>query len=93
MPHSSDLSRDDQLYIDDFESIRDSRFNPDLSTKIIIHGWTHGKDVPWVVEMREGRLWVTLCFHKKKIFQKNQILFVHLKMISFCQRLVDNLRI
>jgi pimeloyl-ACP methyl ester carboxylesterase len=53
MPHSSDLSRDDQLYIDDFESIRDSRFNPDLSTKIIIHGWTHGKDVPWVVEMRE----------------------------------------
>ncbi|KYB28534.1 hypothetical protein TcasGA2_TC032516 [Tribolium castaneum] len=52
--HRSNFSKDDQLFIGDIGSILNSRFNPDLSTKIIIHGWTHGRDVPWVVEMREA---------------------------------------
>ncbi|XP_044270136.1 pancreatic lipase-related protein 2-like isoform X2 [Tribolium madens] len=52
--HRSNFSKDDRLFIGDIGSILNSRFNPDLSTKIIIHGWTHGRDVPWVVEMREA---------------------------------------
>ncbi|RZC40970.1 hypothetical protein BDFB_008360, partial [Asbolus verrucosus] len=47
------IPEDDQLFIDDLGSIRNSRFKPDLSTKLLIHGWTHGKDIPWVIEMRE----------------------------------------
>ncbi|CAH2021052.1 unnamed protein product [Acanthoscelides obtectus] len=31
-----------------------SPFDPEIATVIIIHGWTHGKDVPWIKEMREG---------------------------------------
>lgn len=56
----NDLSYDVQLFPGNITSIKKSRFDPDLPTKIIIHGWTHGKDVPWLREMREG--WYTISF-------------------------------
>ncbi|KAG5898188.1 hypothetical protein JTB14_013230 [Gonioctena quinquepunctata] len=49
----SDFLRDDRISIGNESSLALSRFNPGVPTKIIIHGWTHGKDVPWVVELRE----------------------------------------
>ncbi|KAJ8941379.1 hypothetical protein NQ318_003632 [Aromia moschata] len=39
---------------DDITFFLYERFNSELPTKIIVHGWTHGKDVPWIIEMREG---------------------------------------
>lgn len=51
---SDDLSNPDQIFVDNPFSISNSRFDPDLETKVIIHGWSHSRNVPWVVEMREG---------------------------------------
>ncbi|XP_048525364.1 pancreatic lipase-related protein 2 isoform X2 [Dendroctonus ponderosae] len=49
-----DLSNPDQIFVDNPSSISDSRFDPDLETKVIIHGWSHNRNVPWLVEMREA---------------------------------------
>nr|XP_023025845.1 pancreatic lipase-related protein 2-like [Leptinotarsa decemlineata] len=51
--HRNDLSINDQIFIGNESSIALSRFDTELPTKIIVHGWTHGKDIPWIVEMRE----------------------------------------
>ncbi|KAJ8915788.1 hypothetical protein NQ315_004600 [Exocentrus adspersus] len=51
--HRSNPTKENQIFIGDKESIHRSRFEPELPTRIIIHGWTHGKNVPAFVEMRE----------------------------------------
>ncbi|KAJ8978855.1 hypothetical protein NQ317_004466 [Molorchus minor] len=50
----TNLYASDQLFIENKSSLDESKFNPELPTKIIVHGWTHGKDIPWVIEMREA---------------------------------------
>ncbi|CAH0546893.1 unnamed protein product [Brassicogethes aeneus] len=51
--HSSDFSEDDELFIDNPKSIKTSKFDPNIPTRFIIHGWTHSRDVPWIIELRE----------------------------------------
>lgn len=51
---STNLTTEYNLYLNDHSSIINSPFNQNLSTKFIIHGWTHGKEAHWVKEIREG---------------------------------------
>ncbi|XP_072397734.1 pancreatic triacylglycerol lipase-like [Diabrotica undecimpunctata] len=51
--HRSNLSTPYQLLIGDTYLLQNSKFDPQLSTKIIIHGWTHDKDTPWVQELKD----------------------------------------
>lgn len=51
---SSDVEIADEIIINDEDSVKNSRFNSSLPTKIIIHGWTHGRKTPWLREMREA---------------------------------------
>ncbi|CAG9824433.1 unnamed protein product [Phaedon cochleariae] len=52
--HRDDLEVSDRIYVEDGSSLNKSRFDAYLPTKIIIHGWTHGDNVPWMIEMREA---------------------------------------
>ncbi|CAG9855701.1 unnamed protein product [Phyllotreta striolata] len=42
------------MQIKDYYSLNLIPFDAKLQTIIIIHGWTHGKDTPWVREMAEA---------------------------------------
>ncbi|KAK6188490.1 hypothetical protein SNE40_004654 [Patella caerulea] len=45
------------INVNDFGSIRDSYFNPDLKTILIIHGYTDDGGAAWVVEMVDELLY------------------------------------
>ncbi|KAK9881608.1 hypothetical protein WA026_016479 [Henosepilachna vigintioctopunctata] len=51
---SSDLDVADELVEGDDELLNNSRYDDSLPTTLLIHGWTHGKDTPWVAQMREA---------------------------------------
>ncbi|KAL1516979.1 hypothetical protein ABEB36_000804 [Hypothenemus hampei] len=48
------LSDPNLLLVNDPKSIALSRYDRNLKTKFLIHGWSHHKDVPWLTEMREA---------------------------------------
>ncbi|XP_045462017.1 pancreatic lipase-related protein 2-like [Harmonia axyridis] len=52
--HSSNFGIADELVVGDNDLLNKSRYDADRPAAIIIHGWTHGKDTPWMIEMREA---------------------------------------
>lgn len=45
---------DYQIFLNDPNIWDKCSFDPEKPTRILIHGWTHGKDVPWLIEMRQS---------------------------------------
>lgn len=43
-----------ELFINNITALEYSAFDKRLPTVFIIHGWSHGKDIPWLIEMRTG---------------------------------------
>ncbi|XP_044766665.1 pancreatic lipase-related protein 2-like [Coccinella septempunctata] len=52
--HRSNFDTSDELVAGDDDLLNRSRYNADWPTTILIHGWTHSRDTPWMVEMREA---------------------------------------
>lgn len=50
----SNYAISDELVAGDEDLLNKSRYDADLPSKILIHGWTHSRNTPWMVEMREG---------------------------------------
>lgn len=48
------FSKNYEIFIGNSTSFEQTQFNTDEPTIIIIHGWTHGNDTPWVRELAEG---------------------------------------
>nr|CAH7727031.1 unnamed protein product [Callosobruchus chinensis] len=49
----SNSSHAHTITIGNESSLSYSPFDPEIATVILVHGWTHGRDTPWLKEMRE----------------------------------------